>query len=102
MNQKVLKDVGIDVEDALSRMMGNENLFKRMMSRFVDDLTYHQLLSAIKDDNQEEIFRHAHTLKGICANLSIKPLEDLFVRQVEFIRNDDLKVALFIINGRNW
>lgn len=30
MNQKVLKDVGIDVEDALSRMMGNENLFKCM------------------------------------------------------------------------
>lgn len=98
MDLKLLADVGIDVDEALSRMMGNQNLFKRMMLKFVDDQTYHNLILSIKEKNQEEIFRNAHTLKGMCANLAIKPLTSLFTKQVELLRNDDLVAAVSLMD----
>ena len=43
MDKESLLVAGIDVEDALRRFMGNENLLKRMLSKFINDTTINDL-----------------------------------------------------------
>ena len=47
MDKEALMVAGIDVDDALRRFMGNENLFKRMLSKFLNDTTINDLRNGI-------------------------------------------------------
>ena len=68
-------EVYIDVEDALKRIGGNMDLYKRLLKRFVDGNQIEELQNSVtRGDNQEEAVRHAHTLKGVSANLSLVKL----------------------------
>ena len=67
MDKESLMVAGIDVEDALRRFMGNENLLKRMLSKFINDTTINDLRKGIEANDHELMFRSAHTLKGIAA-----------------------------------
>ena len=46
--------------------MGSEELVKRFALKFPDDPSYFNLEKAIQEQNAEEAFRAAHTLKGVC------------------------------------
>ena len=86
MDVKALKAAGIDVDDALKRFMGNENLLKRMLSKFLADTTFTQLKSATEEKDHEKMFRCAHTLKGISGNLSLTNLYKISCEQTELFR----------------
>ena len=61
----------IDVNDALKRIGGNMDLYKRLLGRFVGGNHYETLESALRGGDLEEASRLAHTLKGVSANLSL-------------------------------
>ena len=84
--KQALLEAGVAVEEALTRCMGNEMLLERLLNKFVDDRTYAALLQAMKEKNQEYAVSSAHTLKGICANLSMKRMYCLLEQQVELLR----------------
>ncbi len=88
-----LKKAGIQVEDALGRFMGNEKLLERFLLKFLDDRNYEQLKAAIEEKDRETELRCSHTLKGVCGNLSMTGLYDLFTRQVELMRADQWEEA---------
>ena len=75
---------GIDVDSALERLMGSEALLGCTVSaaRLV-------LEAAVAAGDWEEALRASHTLKGMCGNLSMTVLYDLFTRQVNAIRAED-------------
>ncbi len=83
-----LREAGIQVEDALGRFMGNEKLLERFLLKFLDDGNYGQLKKAIEEKDRDTELRCSHTLKGVCGNLSITTLYDMFTRQVELMRAD--------------
>lgn len=78
--------VGVDVEDALSRFMENEELFLKFLGKFLSDDNYNVLLNEIKEQNYEEAFKAAHTLKGVTSNLSIISMYQPLVSIVENLR----------------
>ena len=61
----------IDVKDALARVGGNMSLYKRLLGRFIEGDPIGDIEGAIQNGNMEEAVRHAHSLKGVSANLSL-------------------------------
>lgn len=88
-----LEAAGIDIESALERMMGSEALLERMMGKFLDDPQYPALRAALEAGDMERAVSAAHTLKGVCGNLSMTELYGLFTRQVDALRAGDLPLA---------
>lgn len=81
---------GIDVDQALERVMGNEALLERLLGKFLDAPQYHALCAALERGDPEQAAAAAHTMKGMCGNLSMTELFRLFTMQVETLRGGDL------------
>lgn len=91
--RKQLEAAGIDVASALERMMGSEALLERLLGKFLDDPQYSALRAALEAGDAERAVSAAHTLKGVCGNLSMTDLYGLFTRQVDALRAGDLPLA---------
>ena len=65
--------LGGDYDDALGRLR-SEKLVAKFVLRFLDDKSSDLLCSSVEEKNYEEAFRAAHTIKGICSNLSFTVL----------------------------
>ena len=86
-------EAGIDVDDALARLMQNEGLLMRLLRAFLQDANFAQLQEALATGDVSGACTAAHTLKGVAGNLSMK---DLFARVsevVECLRGGDLAAA---------
>lgn len=93
MNFDLLKNAGIDAEDAVKRFMGNESLYAKMLRKFLDDENYENLVRAIPEKNESGALTASHTLKGLCGNLSMNELFRLFSEQVALFRADKWEEA---------
>ena len=85
MRQRLM-DAGINVDTGIGRFMGNEGLFLKFLGKFLQDTNFAGLAEAVKEQDVEEAFRCAHTLKGVCGNLSMDELYKLVSVQTEFFR----------------
>ncbi len=94
---KELVEAGIDVEAAAERFMGNMAAFVKFLKKFPADPNYAKLEEAVGNDEPEKALSAAHTLKGVCGNLSIIPLHGLFTKQVEHIRANEWKRAVGVM-----
>ena len=96
LNRTVLEQAGIDVDEALERVMGNEMLLDRLLGMFLDDAQHANLHAAVEAHDQDAAIAAVHSLKGTGGNLSIKPLFELANRQLALFRegNWDDAVAL--------
>lgn len=79
------KEMGGDYEDIFSRLK-NISLITKIVKKFNDDQSIKELEEALDEKNVEKAFRAAHTLKGICLNLSFKQLTDDAVKITEILR----------------
>ena len=91
--RKQLEEAGIDVASALERMMGSEELLERLLRKFLENQQYPALCAALKGGDTEQAVIAAHSLKGVCGNLSMVSLDGLFARQVDALRAGDLSLA---------
>lgn len=62
--------MGADYEDVLGRLRTDERIQKFVL-KLLNDKSYELLIDSIESGNMGEAFRAAHTLKGVCQNLSI-------------------------------
>lgn len=69
-----LKECGADVETTVNRFMGNEAMYEKFLKKFTDNSNYSGLEESIREENYEEMFKYAHTLKGVSANLGLDPI----------------------------
>ena len=61
-------------------------LVEKFVGKFLEDDSYRNLCSAMEAGSRPEAFRAAHTLKGVCANLSFTRLQDTASRLTELLR----------------
>ena len=71
--QECYRAAGADYEDVLRRFKTEERV-KRFLSIFLRDESYDQLCRAMENQEYDAAFRAAHTMKGICMNLSLSEL----------------------------
>ena len=81
------------------KLLPNPGLIARFTARFLDDPSFHDLCREIENGNRAGAFRAAHTLKGVCANLSFTRLLEAVSRLTEVLRPEadtipDAAVAL--------
>ena len=87
--------LGGDYEGVLGRLR-TERMITKFVLKFLDDKSCETLLQAVEARNGEEAFRAAHTIKGICQNLSFDRLYRSSSALSECLRGgwDDAAVAL--------
>lgn len=83
-----LKQIGINTDSAFERFMGNQALYAKMLKKFLDEPSFAKLTAAANERNDQAALEASHTLKGVCGNLSIDILFDLFAEQVVLMRAD--------------
>ena len=90
--------VGGDYAEVMGRLRTEERVL-RFLKMVADDPSFSQLTEAVEAGNAEEAFRAAHTLKGVCMNLSLTRLAASSRVLTEALRDkkvlDDNIVALF-------
>ncbi len=87
--QECYESIGSDYEGVLGRM-GSEGMVKRFALKFLDDPSYSNLVKAVEEQNAEEAFRAAHTMKGICLNLGFDRLYKVSAELTEKLRGREL------------
>ena len=65
--------VGADYQDAVNRMM-MESMLRKFLAKFPTDPSFQNLEEALGNNDREEAFRAAHTIKGLCLNLGFGKL----------------------------
>ena len=78
--------IGGNYEAVLGRLH-SEALIRRFALKFLEDQSYIQLKQALENKNYEDAFRGAHTLKGVCQNLSFDHLYEVSNELTELLRD---------------
>lgn len=78
--------IGADYEDVMGRLRKDERVQKFVL-KLLDDKSYELLEKSVASKDMSEAFRAAHTLKGVCQNLSLTPLFQSASELAERLRN---------------
>lgn len=65
--------LGGNFDEVLGRLR-SERMIQKFVLKFLNDGSFDNLCAAMKEGNTEEAFRAAHTIKGVCQNLSFTKL----------------------------
>lgn len=78
--------LGGDYDAVLGRLPG-EKFVQKFVLKFLNDGSYDLLLRSMEEQNYEEAFRAAHTIKGVCQNLDFTRLYRSSSQLSEALRN---------------
>lgn len=79
--------------DDVFRRLRREQTVQKFIFKFLEDESFSKLEESIANKNNEEAFRAAHTLKGICQNLSFTKLYNSSADLTEALRACDKQKA---------
>ena len=72
----VLRDNDVDVDNAVDRLMGNDNLYLEFIKRLPEELHLATIREALAQHDAESIHFYLHNLKGFAINLGITEIAD--------------------------
>ena len=78
---------GGNYDEVISRLRTDERVAK-FLKRVLDDGSYQLLIDSVATNNVDEAFRAAHTLKGVCGNLSITKFGESSSALCEYLREN--------------
>lgn len=81
-----------DYQEVLSRLY-SDALVQRFVGKFLSDPSFSLLDRSMKEQNYEEAFRAAHTLKGVTQNLSFTRLYRSSHELTEALRAQNYELA---------
>ena len=81
-----LKQLGCNTDDGLTRCMGNEAFYFKLIGRVVDDKNFQALEDAVAAKNLDAAFDAAHSLKGVLGNLALTPVYEPVYEITELLR----------------
>ena len=76
---KKLRRLGVNTDKAISRFMGNEELFLSFIFRVPQNINFEEIRKALKAEDEEQFYVSIHNLKGISGNLEIETVKSIFV-----------------------
>ena len=87
--KSVFEAYGGDYDVTMSRFMGKETLYMKILGMMFQDENLKKLGTAIEENDLDAAFEAAHTLKGVAGNLGLTPFYDSVCRIVQPIRNQE-------------
>lgn len=97
MDRNLLEHGGIDVEEALARVLGNEQLLSRLLTMFLADTNLDALRDAVAAHDETAAEAASHALKGVASNLSIAPVHEASARICDLIRAGSWDEAVALV-----
>lgn len=73
---ELLEASGIQVRQALDRLMGNEELYLSFLAKLPGQLHFEDILRALGEEDEEAFYLGVHNLKGLTGNLGLTPIHD--------------------------
>lgn len=70
----LLTGLGVDIDDVMDRFVGNESLYFKCLSKFLEDSNYNRMMEAIDKEDARLAFEASHALKGVVSNLGFSKL----------------------------
>ena len=84
--QECYAALGGDYEDVSARLC-SERLVRKFILKYLDDRSFELLCTSMEKKDYEEAFRAAHTIKGMCQNLSFTTLLESSSRLTDALRH---------------
>lgn len=84
---------GINVKEALDRMMGSEKILEKYLGRFPEEKSYAELKAAMENNDEKAAAAAVHTFKSVCGTLGCQKLQELVIDQEKSIRSGDWEAA---------
>ena len=75
-----------DYQGVLGRLT-SERMVQKFVLKFLNDGSYDLLIRSLEEENYQEAFRAAHTIKGVCQNLDFTRLYRSSSQLSEALRN---------------
>ena len=72
----VLRNNDVDVDNAVERLAGNDNLYLEFIKRLPEELHLATIREALMQQDEEAFHLHLHNLKGFAINLGITEIAD--------------------------
>ena len=86
MTLEQLRTFGCNVDEGLARCMNNEAFYIMLVNKLLSSTDLSKLENALNENDLETAFKEAHSLKGVCGNLSLTPLFNVLSEMVEHLR----------------
>ncbi len=86
--KNAMEKLGINVEDALKRFMGNEALFLKMLRKLPGVISQSYVSPDFDASNYAADIDRAHMIKGVTGDLSIMPLYKAYSDIVSLLREN--------------
>lgn len=86
-----LRAAGADMDGAMRRMVGDEELYGVCFAYFMNDPAFSALEEALHEKNYASAFDAVHTLKGVAGNLGLMRIYELTSVMVETLRGGEPK-----------
>ncbi len=84
-----LKGLGVNVDEGLDRVMGDNSLYEMMLGMFVDAVAATPISpEEFSGSDLDGLIRKVHTLKGTTGNLSLTPLFDGYMETLGLLRSN--------------
>lgn len=92
-----LRGLGVNVDEGLKRIMGNEALYKRLLGSFVKAIREHSLDPDFDATDCTDAIEKTHAIKGTAGNLSITPIYEAYTEIVNELRAGNPEKARTIL-----
>lgn len=90
MNRYKLSKAGVNTEEGIRRLNGDEKLYERLLVRFCGGSYYDRLCRNVNENKVKEAFEDAHGMKGVAGNLSCTRLYEALIPLVEELRSGSM------------
>ncbi len=88
-----LKALGVNVEEGLKRLNGNEKLYTRLFGSFLKTLNANAVTPDFDAEDCTEVIEKTHTIKGTAGNLSVTPLYEAYSEILALLRSGQAEQA---------
>lgn len=82
-----LRALGVDVDDGLKRVMGNEKLYVRLLGKFVQMIKGSEVSVDFDASDCTATIEKVHAIKGTSGNLSITPIFKVYNDMLGLLRS---------------
>ncbi len=83
---EALRAYGANVDEGITRCIGNEGFYLRMVNMALDMDTYDKLAAAVEAGDLTAAYEAAHSLKGVLGNVSLGPLSEEAAQISDFLK----------------
>ncbi len=92
-----LKKLGVNIEEGMERLCGNEALYRKLLGTFVKSIDKYPVSIEEGEADYKEATDNAHAIKGMAGNLSLTPIFEAYSRIVDLLRAGDPGTAKAVL-----